>query len=374
MNQPQNHTPRRPSAQHNESPVQHGTYSDGTGTCLTYRKRRVAPLTGALLCALVFFLVILVCILVISQNRQPQSPAPATGIPPVSAADPPESTPSPQPSIIPHDTVTLPASAVAEGNLILVNAEHPYVFPQSQPQTVLYGNKSPVYVLSNASISLNTSLFPIFDGMLVDFSRESGCKEVLVTSGYRSYEFQEELYESRVKSQGAEQAALYVALPGNSEHHAGLAVDMVIYKDGRQYYFPDYEDAAWLIEHAPDYGFILRYTEDKQSVTQCAPEPWHYRYVGTPHARLITALGLCFEEYHEYLHQFTWEGTRLLTDGKGDAAEADTAAALPTDGYMIYYVPAAPSGGDTDIPVPAGSEYEISGDNAGGFIVTVTLR
>lgn len=370
MNRPP-HSPKNSREEQAERP--HGTYSDGSGTCLTYRRRRPAPLTGAFLCALVFFLVILLCILVISQSRR--TPAAAEDSDALSGSaetvltgvtEPPVTEP-----VIPCRTVSVPASAVSEGDLILINPDHPYVFPASQPQTVLYGNKSPVYVLSTAAISLNTSLFPIFDGMLVDFSNATGCKDVLVTSGYRTYEFQAELYEARVKSQGAEQAALYVAEAGYSEHHAGLAIDMVIYANGKQYYSPDYEQAAWLVEHAPDYGFILRYTEEKQPITRCAPEPWHYRYVGTPHARIITALGYCFEEYHEYLHAYTWEGERLLADAAGNLAATD-GTSLPASGYMIYYVPAAAEG-DTEIPLPPDKEYEISGDNDAGFIVTVKL-
>lgn len=369
-----NRTPHPPQSSRKDArEYPHGTYSDGSGTCLTYRRRRPAPLTGALLCALVFFLVILICILVISQSRRTPSQEQESVSVTDGASDVPataETSAQEEPSL-PFITVSRPASAIAEGNLILINPDHAYVFPQSQPQTVLYGNKSPVYVLSTASISVNSSLFPIFDGMLADFSRETGCKDVLVTSGYRSYEFQAELYDARVKSQGAEQAALYVAEAGYSEHHAGLAVDMVIYADGKQYYFPDYEAAAWLIEHAPDYGFILRYTEDKQPVTRCAPEPWHYRYVGVPHARIITALGYCFEEYHEYLHGFTWNGERLLFDAEGNLSATD-GTALPAAGYMIYYVPASAEG-DTEIPLPPDREYDISGDNDAGFIVTVKL-
>ena len=194
---------------------------------------------------------------------------------------------------------------------------------------------------------------------------------MLVTSGFRSYKVQKDLYESRVKSQGEEKASLYVALPGNSEHHAGLAIDMVIFADGRQYYFPEYEDAAWLIDHAPDYGFFLRYTEKMQEITGCAAEPWHYRYVGAPHARLITDMDISFEEYHQYLRTFTWNTERLLIreDGSTDVTDGFR---LPDAGYMIYYVPAA-EGDMTYIPVPPEYDYEISGDNDSGFIVTVDL-
>ncbi len=209
-------------------------------------------------------------------------------------------------------------------------------------------------------------------GMIADFVKATGCKEVLVTSGYRTFDFQKDLYDSRVASQGEEMAKLYVAQPGYSEHHAGLAVDMVIFAGGQQYYFPDYEQAAWIVEKAPEYGFILRYTEANQAITHCAPEPWHYRYVGAPHASLVTAMGISFEEYHEYLRTFTWDGVRLLIAEDGSVSETD-GFDLPDSGHMVYFVPAW-EGDTTPIPVPPDASYEISGNNADGFIVTVDLK
>jgi D-alanyl-D-alanine carboxypeptidase len=79
----------------------------------------------------------------------------------------------------------------------------------------------------------------------------------------------------------------------------------------------------------------------------------------------------CFEEYHDYLHTFVWEGERLLVAEDGSTGTTD-GFHLPGAGYMIYYVPAM-EGETTDIPVPPDCEYEISGDNANGFIVTVKL-
>lgn len=352
----------------------------------SYRRRPASSLIGTLLCALLFFAVILVSLFVISSTRNTSLPD-ADSVPyetfspedttandihtqaPDSAAAGP-----PAPLYTPESvSVTVSNTSVHEGNLILVNADYPFVFPDSQPQTVLYGNKSPVYMLSTADISLNSSLFPIFDGMLLDFSNATGCREVLVTSGFRTYAFQEDLFNSRVASQGEEYASLYVARPGHSEHHAGLAIDMVIFANGQQYYFPDYEEAQWLIEHAPEYGFILRYTEEKQNITQCAAEPWHYRYVGTPHAQLVTALGLCFEEYHSYLRDFRWDGDRLYISADGTTTEIIDGFTLPSDGYMVYYVPADSSSDTTEIPLPPDLPYEISGDNINGFLVTVTL-
>jgi hypothetical protein len=93
--------------------------------------------------------------------------------------------------------------------------------------------------------------------------------------------------------------------------------------------------------------------------------------VGAPHARLITEMDISFEEYHQYLQTFTWNTDRLLIHDDG-TTEITDGFRLPESGYMIYYVPAA-EGDVTYIPVPPDLDYEISGDNASGFIVTVEL-
>lgn len=390
MSQPPR-TPQRSQKDRTTAPARPGEYVQAN---LTYRRRRAPAAAGALVYAVLFLMVILVCLFVIVQSRRTDGEPEETRYVPIETTAPGTDTESDGGTIVettapienddpafigPPSTirkpeaenVTVENTQIAVGDLILVNYEHPYVFPDSQPQTKLYGNKSSVYMLSRADISLNTSLFPIFDKMIVDFFTATGCSELLVTSGYRTYDFQSELYESRVASQGEEMAALYVAKPGYSEHHAGLAIDMVIFSGGQQYYFPEFDKAAWIIENAPDYGFILRYTEENQEITHCAPEPWHYRYVGTPHARLITDLNLSFEEYHDLLHSYTRDGTRLLIAADGTTSETD-GLDLPSEGYMIYYVPAS-DGDTTDVPVPPDTAYEISGDNESGFLVTVRL-
>lgn len=357
------------------------------------RYRRNASITGALLCAVVFLTVILVALIVISQSGWLQKPedtlaGTATGqivYPYETISDAPPTTeyvikPTELSFVGPpvlltepiFVTATVSNEAIARGDLILVNHEHAYQFPDGEKQTVFYGNKSPAYTLNGISLSIDSDLFPLFDKMLVDFSEATGCKEVLITSGYRSYEDQQAIMASRITSMGEEKAKMYVAEPGHSEHHSGLAVDMVIFTGGRQYYFPEHENGAWIIENAPDYGFILRYTEEMAELTGCAAEPWHYRYVGTPHARLITDMGLCYEQYVEYLYGFTWGGNRFYIAEDGTTSTGD-GFTLPEDGYMVYYVPAA-DGTETEIPLPPGYEnYEISGDNVNGFFVTVAL-
>ena len=99
-----------------------------------------------------------------------------------------------------------------------------------------------------------------------------------------------------------EMAATVVARPGTSEHQLGLAVDIV---DSRSYSLTDYQATLpaqkWLMAHSWEYGFILRYPDDKTDVTGIIYEPWHYRYVGKELAKELYNAGLTLEEYLQNL-------------------------------------------------------------------------
>ena len=84
-----------------------------------------------------------------------------------------------------------------------------------------------------------------------------------------------------------------VADPGSSEHHLGTAFDITI--PGTS--FGSTKQAKWLAEHCWEYGFILRYTEEKQNITGFLAEPWHFRFVGTEHSLIMRDEHLCLEEY-----------------------------------------------------------------------------
>lgn len=128
-------------------------------------------------------------------------------------------------------------------------------------------------------------------------------------SGYRTYQYQRTLYinktnyykkyyndeEARIK------AGTVVAPPGASEHQTGLAIDVSVSSigyalDGR---FQDTKAYKWLTDNSYKYGFIVRYPEDKQDITDIIFEPWHLRYVGAPFAEDIYTKGVCLEEYIE---------------------------------------------------------------------------
>lgn len=131
----------------------------------------------------------------------------------------------------------------------------------------------------------------------------NGVYGVTVTSAYRSYEYQEELFQQEILIEGsAEEAAKDVNPPGISEHQTGLAVDMHNMSSASQAFGDTYE-AKWLAENAHKFGYILRYPEDKTDFTGINYEPWHFRYVGRYHATKMHELDMCLEEYVEYINQ-----------------------------------------------------------------------
>ncbi|MFZ5826432.1 MAG: M15 family metallopeptidase [Bacillota bacterium] len=118
-------------------------------------------------------------------------------------------------------------------------------------------------------------------------------------SGFRSYETQKALFAYYVRTQGEEMARKYSAEAGHSEHQTGLAMD-VSGSTGAcavDDCFAETPEARWLAEHAPEYGFIIRYPKGKEAITGYNYEPWHLRYVGLAMSREIAAKGLTLEEY-----------------------------------------------------------------------------
>jgi len=115
-------------------------------------------------------------------------------------------------------------------------------------------------------------------------------------SGFRSYETQTQLYQEYVNQDGKAEADRYSARPGYSEHQTGLAFDLI----GTNGDLVTEEKAAqWLLDHAADYGFVVRYLKGKEKETGYMAEEWHLRYVGKE-AKEIAASGLSLEEYYGF--------------------------------------------------------------------------
>ncbi len=112
-------------------------------------------------------------------------------------------------------------------------------------------------------------------------------------SGYRTYAFQVEVYQSMIDAYGKEYTDAVSARPGHSEHQTGYTVDCNTIDDA----FGETAEGEWLAKHCWEYGFIIRYPEGKEAITGYDYESWHIRYVGVEHAKTIWEQGLTLEEY-----------------------------------------------------------------------------
>ena len=148
--------------------------------------------------------------------------------------------------------------------------------------------------------------------MLTDLEIAVGTVGLL--NGYRSYTKQYNAFYGTIEGMvqaGRSYSSAYsivkdsLAIPGTSEHQLGLAVDVMNPND-LFYDKGETEVILWLKEHCWDYGFIIRYPENKSHITGIIFEPWHYRYIGTEIALELKDSGLCLEEY---LDRLTNDGT-----------------------------------------------------------------
>ena len=115
-----------------------------------------------------------------------------------------------------------------------------------------------------------------------------------INSAYRSYSYQQSLYNRYVSRDGKRVADTYSARPGHSEHQTGLALDLNTVTQS----FANTKEGKWVAEHCHEYGFIIRYPKGKTHLTGYYYEPWHLRYVGADKATQITNSGKCLEEYY----------------------------------------------------------------------------
>lgn len=181
----------------------------------------------------------------------------------------------------------------SDWNLILVNRD--YILPDGYMPEL-----EPCIADDPDSLKLDYRVAPYYNEMY-QAALEDGV-ELTPVSGYRSVERQTRNFENKIqkymddgysKTEATQMAATIILPPGTSEHNAGLAMDICSLYES----FEDTEEFEWLMENAADYGFILRYPEDKQDITKIIYEPWHWRYVGVEAAKEMKASGQCLEEY-----------------------------------------------------------------------------
>lgn len=245
--------------------------------------------------------------------------------------------------------VILHRNQIHEGHLVLVNRRHPIRRERlaGKPNLVPCIHQTDILLERRAAACLTQLIQAV-----------GGGKDIKLVSGYRSREDQERLFLDSLREHGREFTEQYVAYPGCSEHETGLAIDLGENRPGFDFIRPSFPDTGIFADFrrkAADFGFVERYAKGKEQYTGIAHEPWHFRYVGYPHARIMVQNGFCLEEYITFLRDFPLGGQPL--------------AYREESRFDIYYV--AANGDEIRLELPEHRWNQISGNNVDGFIVTL---
>ena len=247
----------------------------------------------------------------------------------------------------PYRIIMLEEEDIHKGTLVVVNSETPFDFSHAPVTVNIYKTRTQkTFGFSDTNLFISQNVMTPLQEMLNALAAYAGSNALTLTSAYRSEEAQKKLYDA-----GKDGDA-----PGESDLHTGLSFKCTVYpsssgKLGEGKF-------QWLDENCMFYGFIRRYPEGKKSLTGHDAVKSLFRYVGVPHAYLIYVNNYCLEEYVDFCRRFSYESKYLTTCDGID--------------YAIYYVPVNRQG-VTQIKIPENVEYTVSGDNSGGFIVTLTL-
>ena len=188
-------------------------------------------------------------------------------------------------------------SDLTKGNLILVNKYYK-VTSDFVPKKLIEIPKSYSMYSGNR---INSDVYVYFKKLIDDASKIN--YQLHDISSYRPYAYQNSLYNTRVSELGKAGADSISARPGYSEHHTGLATD-ILKVGSTMNNFANTKEAKWLADNAHNYGFIVRYPEGKEYLTGYSYEPWHLRYVGENVAKYIYDNNIVFEEYYAYYCEY----------------------------------------------------------------------
>lgn len=248
-------------------------------------------------------------------------------------------------------TIVLKSNLIHAGNLILVNARHPYKEGVAERTLLPVNSETNEILLERHVVDALSSLMDRLDGWT----------QIAAVSGWRSMREQEKIYQKSINKNGDAFTEKYVALPGHSEHQTGLAVDLALKQANIDFIRPDFPYWGVCQTFRQDmiaYGFIERYPQYKELQTGIAHEPWHFRYVGAPHAEIMTRCDIVLEEYIALLKQYPFETERFIYTTK----DRNTTVALS---FL-----AASKAVDTLFEIDDTLPYSVSGNNIDGFIIT----
>lgn len=247
-------------------------------------------------------------------------------------------------------TLKLTYEDIFKGYLILVNPFYAIKNDISENTLIPLSSDFPKPLLESQTASMLSKLME---------KLESG-QGIVPVSGYRTMQEQQKIYSDSLHERGEAFTEKYVAIPGCSEHQTGLAIDLAEDSNEIDFICPSFPYdgiCGQFRKLAPRYGFIERYPQGKEAITGIAYEPWHFRYIGVPHAEIITQNTLTLEEYTEYLKQYTYDSKHLFIRCENQSVE-------------VFYAP-VPKHRNIEIIIPDNEPYQISGNNADGIVVTL---
>jgi len=249
-------------------------------------------------------------------------------------------------------TIQLDPADIHRGSLVLVNNDHAMMDPDTSDFVYIVEGRTTTNVRAQFEISqLSQSIMEPLGEMMDAFVAHSGNTSIAIISGFRSYSVQQGLLERRIAEFGYTEAHRIAARPGHSEHHTGIAFDLGILIGGNRTTFTGTGETAWFPQNAHRFGFIVRYPADKTHITGVIHEPWHFRYVGIPHAHVMLQNNWVLEEYIDEIRNHT----------------IDNPLSVDVDGIIheIFFTTEA------EITLPIDYSFDIQGNNVDGFIVTI---
>ncbi|AOY78016.1 M15 family metallopeptidase [Clostridium formicaceticum] len=248
-------------------------------------------------------------------------------------------------------TIELTRKKIYKGHLILVNQQYPI-----HEEVITKNHRFVPVDESHEDIFLELRSAVMLSQLIKACKAEDS---IVPISGYRSLQEQQEIFQNSMRENGEAFTLKYVALPNCSEHQTGFAIDVAEKKQDIDFICPDFPYhgiCQKFREKAADFGFIERYQKGKEAITGIGQEPWHFRYVGYPHSKIIENLKLTLEEYIDLLRNHIYNKNPLLFQEKGREIQVSYVNLIEENSVTVQ----EPNG-----------MWQISGNNVDGGIITV---
>ncbi len=270
-----------------------------------------------------------------------------------------------------HAVISMEEGAHRAGQLLLINSQYKFdiSFDKELKKSLVYvADKGLKNIIVEDNDRLTAATAAALGEMTDAFNAETGLGGYTFRGdyGYCTAKQQQEWYDQSYQKRG-DNVSSYEFKAGESEHETGRAFDLKVYENNKLVFIRNAQKQyLWIYDNCYKYGIIYRYPADKVtktgiSMAAASIHSDHFLYVGKAAAAAMHANGWCYDEFHSNIVNYTFEGEHLAVE------DADGVK------YEMYYYPAQESGA-TDVKIPKDAEYTISGNNIGGFIVTVLVK